>query len=328
MTIKQVAEYANVSVATVSRVLNGDPKVKGVTCDAVKKAIKETGYVANAVGRNLRTAQSNVILVILPMIQNPFYGNIVRGIEEYCRNLRYNVLICNVYERHDLVTYYCEYIDKKLVDGIIFVSPVWKRDYSFIKDKPVVSCFESDPAMPVPQIDIDNVQAAREAVEYLISLGAKDIALVGGGSYSPSSFKRKRGYLDALAAHGLPVDPDVMLEGYFTYADGMRAAETLFARRKPDAIFADSDEVGVACINAARDHGYRVPDNLLVMGFDNVSFSEFSRPALTTVDQPRYDIGAYAAEQLIARIEGKPVGDKIFPHKIVIRGSTEKGGTV
>lgn len=323
MNIKELAAYANVSVATVSRVLNDDARVKRETREKIRRAIEETGYVPNTLGRNLRISQSDVVLVVMPDMENPFYADIVEGIDERCRHYGFSAMVCNTYDSHEKLQYYCSYIEKKQARGVILVSPAWNRDYSFLRGRPVVSCCESSVSLPCAQVDIDNVQAGFDATKYLVSLGAKRIALIGGGKVAASTDKRERGYRLALEEAGIALDENLIEQTCFKYEEAYAAANRLLAVAPPDAVFATSDEMAIAFMNAASEKGLRVPEDIKIIGFDNIRFSAFVKPRLTTVDQPRYDLGVNAVDQLVKVLNGTPTETVMRPYKLIRRGSTE-----
>lgn len=325
MNIKELAAYANVSVATISRVLNDDVRVKKETRERVKRAIAETGYTTNTLGRNLRISKSDVVLVVMPDMKNPFYADIVEGIDERCRQYGFSAMVCNTYDSHEKLQYYCGYIEKKQARGVILVSPTWKRDYGFLRGRPIVSCCESSDSLPCAQVDIDNVQAGYDATKYLLSLGAKRIALIGGGKVAASSDKRERGFRLAAEEACVKVDESLVLDNCFRYEEALAASRKLLAENPPDAVFATSDEMAIACMNVAEEKGLRVPEDIKIIGFDNIRFSTFVKPKLSTVDQPRYDIGVNAVEQLVKVLNGTPTQLTMCPYKLIRRGSTEKG---
>lgn len=324
MNIKEVAAYAKVSVATVSRVLNDDPSVAPKTSEAVRKAIAETGYVRSALGRNLRRAQSDVVLVVLPNMNNPFYADIVKGIDSRCKDYGLSAMACNTYDSYEKLKYFCDFIEKRQARGVIIVSAPWKRDYSFLEGLPVVGCCESREDMPCAQVDIDNVQAGYDATKYLISLGAKRIALIGGGEISPSNIKREQGYRLAMRDAGYPIDESLVVNNCYNYEQGSAVAKRIL-NASPDALFAAADEIAVSFINAAQDMGISIPDELKIFGFDNVHYSTFVKPKLSTIDQPRYEMGVQSVDQLMRVLDGKRARTVMCQYKLIRRGSTEKG---
>ena len=279
MNIKEVAAYAKVSVATVSRVLNDDPSVAPKTSEAVRKAIAETGYVRSALGRNLRRAQSDVVLVVLPNINNPFYADIVEGIDSRCKDYGLSAMACNTYGSHEKLEYFCGFIEKRQARGV---------------------------------------------TKYLISLGAKRIALIGGGEISPSNIKREQGYRLAMRDAGYPIDESLVVNNCYNYEQGSAVAKRIL-NASPDALFAAADEIAVSFINAAQDMGISIPDELKIFGFDNVHYSTFVKPKLSTIDQPRYEMGVQSVDQLMRVLEGKKARTVMCQYKLIRRGSTEKG---
>lgn len=324
MTIKELAAYANVSVATVSRVLNGNPLVRPETREAVRRAVEETGYTTNSLGRNLRILKSDVVLVVMPNIENPFYADIVAGIDKRCRELGLNAMICNTYDSHEKLRHYCGYIDLKQARGVILISPTWKRDYKFLEGMPVVSCCETYEELPCSQVNIDNTRAGFDATQYLISLGAKRIAYIGGGQVAASGVEREKGFRDAMKEAGLPVEETLVDSGCFSYEQGLESARRIFSTCVPDGVFAWSDEIAIAFMSEARARGISIPKQMKVIGFDNIRYSTFVTPQLSTVDQPRYEIGARAVNELMRVLDGNPPRTIRCPYTLLKRGSTEE----
>ena len=323
LKIKDIAREAGVSVATISRVMNNDPKVKGETKEMVLSVINTIGYVPNSLGRNLRTLKTNTILVILPTIDNPFFSPIVHGIDKEAEIKGYNVLLCNTYNSHEKFLEYCGYIHRKQADGIIVISPSGLRDYSILENIPVVVCCESNELIPCPQVDIDSVKAGYDATKLLISKNRKRIAFVGGGMQSSSSIKHEQGYRNALADAGIVIDESLIVKEYYDFEGGYEAAERLFCNNKiPDAIFAASDELAITIMNSAEDKGIKVPDDLMIMGFDDIEFASIVKPTLSTVEQPCKQMGKYAMDMLYSVMSGEKVSNITCEHKLILRNST------
>ena len=327
MKIKDIAREAGVSVATISRVINNDPKVSRETKEKVMVVINAIGYVPNSLGRNLRTLKTNTILVILPTIDNPFFSPVVHGIEKEAELKGYNVLLCNTYNSHTKFLEYCSYISKKQADGIIVVSPAGLRDYSILENIPVVVCCESHESIPCPQVDIDGIKAGYDATKLLIEKNRKRIAFVGGGMQSTSSVKHERGYRNALIDAGMVIDESLIVKDYYDFQGGYEAAERLFCDKDkiPDAIFAASDELAIAIMNSADDLGLKIPSDIMIMGFDNIEFASVVKPTLSTVEQPCKQMGKYAMDMLYNIINGEKVNNITCEHKLILRKSTSEG---
>ncbi|MFW6238424.1 MAG: LacI family DNA-binding transcriptional regulator [Halanaerobiales bacterium] len=325
--IRDVAEKAGVSIATVSRVLNNREEVSPETRTRVEKVIAEIGYQPNLLGRNLRRSETRMILVSLYSMSNPFYSRVVRGIEEGGRERDYNILIYNNNGDPDRERLYLGLLENRLVDGVILMSPQLPAGelVRIGKEYPLIQCCEYIEDISVPRVSVDNVAAARTAVEHLIERGHRRIAMIGGPREVLSAVQREEGYRQALEENGLSYDPDLIISGHYTNKGGERAARELLARReRPTAIFAISDMMAVGAVMAARDAGLKIPEDMAVVGFDNSEISAIYDPSLTTISQPRYDLGRLTVDLLIEIINGDGLEKKEYQleHELIVRESS------
>lgn len=326
-TIQDVAKAAGVSVATVSRVLNSSPTVAEGTRDAVLDAIKRLDYRPNLLGRNLRRTETRLILALLPTIANPFYSRIVKGIEDVAHKNGYNVMLCNTDSNADREQLYLGLLKNRLADGVILMAPETAGGEltAIGADFPVVQCCEYKEGAQVSLVRIDNHAAARKAARHLISLGHKKIGLISSRNSFLSTVRREQGFLSALEEAGIPMGEGCLAYGDYSFKSGHRAALGLLAmKERPTAIFAISDIMAIGVLRAAREKGLKVPEDLAVVGFDNISFSSMCDPMLTTVSQPKYDLGCTAMDLLLKTIQGElkePV-EIILENELVIREST------
>jgi LacI family transcriptional regulator len=328
-TIKDVAKKANVSVATVSRVLHNLPGYSEKTRQKVLKVIEEMGYHPNAIARGLINKRTQTIGVLFPNVSSMFSSKVLRGIE-YATHLRdYSVMVCNTDKDGKRTMKYLHVLWEKQVDGIIFVSEVMKEEYHATLTSmniPVVLLSTFSPQYPFPYVKVDDKQAAYDATEYLIKRGHRQIAMIGGTKSDPlAGVPRVEGYLQALRDYGIPVQEDLIAYGDFGYHSGCRAMETLFHTAPHfTAVFAASDEMAAGALSVAYQKGIKVPDDLSVIGYDNLQIAEMSIPPLTTVAQPLFDMGKWSAEMLMTMIEtGDQVRSRIVPHTIVERKSVK-----
>lgn len=328
-TIQDVAKAAGVSVATVSRVLNKSSSVTRSTREAVLDAIKQMDYRPNLLGRNLRRTETRLILALLPNIANPFYARIVKGMEDIARKNGYNVMLCNTDSNAERERVYLELLKNRLADGVIFMAPeIDGKELTAIgRDFPVVQCCEYKEGAQVPLASIDNHTAAKKAAKHLISLGHKRIGMISCDNSFLSTIRREQGFKMALEEAGIVFDEQLVVYGDYSFKSGRRAAFSLLALdERPTAIFAISDIMAIGVLRAAREKGLRVPEDLAVVGFDNISFASMCSPMLTTVSQPKYDIGCTAMELLLRKMRGElkePV-DIVLENELVIRESTIK----
>lgn len=328
-TIQDVAKAAGVSVATVSRVLNKSSSVAEKTREAVLDAIKQLNYRPNLLGRNLRRTETRLILALLPTIANPFYSRVVKGIEDVAHKNGYNVMLCNTDSNADRERVYLELLKNRLADGVIFMAPeIESTELTLIGETyPVVQCCEYKEDAKVPHVSIDNHLAAKKAVRHLISLGHKRIGMISCNNNFVSTKRREQGYRSSIEEAGLTPDGRLVVYGDYSFKSGYRMALNLFSlSERPTAIFAISDIMAIGVLRAARERGFKVPEELAVAGFDNINFSSMCEPMLTTISQPKYDLGCTAMELLLRKIRGKltEAANIMLENELIIRESTVK----
>jgi LacI family repressor for deo operon, udp, cdd, tsx, nupC, and nupG len=328
-TINDVAARAGVSAATVSRVINVNSNVSPETFKKVTKAIDELNYRPNILGRNLRKTKSERILVILPNISNPFYSEIVKGIEDVANQNGYYVMLCNTDSDLAREEKYIKMLKGQLADGAILMASEMNSDdlAELSKDIPVVQCCEYKEGIPMPHVSIDNELAAYKAVKHLLGLGHEKIAFIGAKNQFLSSSLRKKGYIRALGEAGINFDPDYCDYGDYSYKSGFRIMKQLLKlSQRPTAVFCISDIMAIGAIRSAMEEKLQIPEDIAVCGFDNIYFSKMFKPSLTTISQPMYDLGCVAMDALVNMIEnGKAETMHYFlEHELVIRESTVK----
>lgn len=327
-TIQDVAKMAGVSVATVSRVLNGSPSVSESTREAVKDAIRKLNYRPNLIGRNLRRTETRMVLVLLPTIANPFYARIVKGIEDIAHKNGYNIMLCNTDSDRNREKVYLELLLNKLSDGVIFMAPeLSKEELSAIGESfPVVQCCEYKEEARVSHVSIDNFEAARKAVKHLLGLGHKRIGLISCDNNFLSTIQREAGYRKALEEGGIAYDSSLVKRGGdYGFRSGWRVAKQfILMKDRPTAIFAISDVMAIGAMRAIKENNLKVPDDIAVMGFDDISFASMCDPLLTTISQPKYDLGCTAMELLLKHIreEVKEPEGIFLEHELIVREST------
>jgi len=328
-TINDVAKKAGVSVATVSRAINGNTYVSPETLLKVKKAIDELNYKPNLLGRDLRRTRSERVLVLLPNISNPFYSEIVKGIEDVANRNGYSIMLCNTDSDIKREKKYIKMLKSRLADGaILMASEMTCEELTELSmEVPMVQCCEYKEGIPVLHVSIDNEEAAYKATRHLIGLGRSRIAFIGANTQFLSSSLREKGYLKALADAGIGHNPAFMRYGNYGYKSGYRNMKQLLALdERPDAVFCISDLMAIGAIRAATDEKLKVPDELAVCGFDNIHFSSMFQPSITTISQPMYDLGCTSMDALIRMMEGKNTDAACYflEHELVIRESTVK----
>lgn len=321
--IKEVATAAKVSVATVSRTLAMPDVVLPETRQRVQEAIRRLGYTPNVQARSLRTARTNVIVALVPDISNPFFAEVIRGIEQVALQNRYSVLLGDTQYNREREQVYADLVSARQADGLITLLPHIPQ-VTTTGPLPIVNACEyvTDPA--VTSVYVDNVAGARVAVEYLLTLGHKAIASIAGPMSSPISVDRDRGYEAALTAAGIKRNRKLTVEGDFSAEAGIRCTESLFAGGVPfTAVFCSNDEMAIGALRAIKSRGLRIPEDISVVGFDDIRFARYSDPPLTTIAQPMGDIGREAATLLIEILNDADVlpRKRILPTQLVVRGS-------
>lgn len=327
MTIKDIAKLAGVSSATVSRVMNDDPGVSERLKRKVRKVIQETNYVPNTVGRTLRKSKSNMILVMLPTLSNPFYSKILKGIEERASQQGYGILVSITHLDVKIEKKYLIMLQTKQVDGgISFFSTLSLDELNSVaRQYPLVQCCEYTDGAQLPRVMIDNRQAAYEATHYFISHGHSRIAMISGSFYQSSEQAREQGYKDALLEAGLTFDPQKIYKSNYKPESGMECCRALLnLSEPPTAILTVSDMLAIGAIRYLKKAGLQVGRDIEVIGFDNASITRVYDPAISTVAQPRYNLGTIAVDLAIEKINDLTCANKeiILPHQLILREST------
>lgn len=329
ITIYDVAREANVSMATVSRVVNGNPNVKPVTRKKVLATIEQLGYRPNAVARGLASKKTTTVGAIIPDISSIFFAELARGIEDIATMYKYNVILSNSDQNKEKELQLIDTMYEKQVDGILFMGGNITEDHVHqfsSASVPVVLAATYDESNKLPSVNIDYELAAYEATNSLISSHKKQPAFVSGDNDTTINNLKYQGYLRALKEASIPVNEDWIVLGNYSYQSGITAVERLLKLEgHPEAIFAASDEMALGVIHGAQDKGYHVPDDIEVFGFDNTRLSEMVRPTLSTIVQPMYDIGAVAMRLLTKFMNKEEVDEQkvILPHRIEKRNSTK-----
>jgi len=325
-TMENVAKLANVSKATVSRVFTGSDTVADETKKKVMKAVKELNYHPNVLARQLRMMETKTIIAIVPDITNTFFSQVLRGIETTARRNGYRVLLGDTGNDANIEHEYLEALHEKYADGLILLTARTDRNTieSLAEKYPVVLACEYLEGSNVPTVSIDNISAARKATEHLIKLGHKRIAHITGPMNVILSRDRLKGYKQAMKTYGLEIDPLLITEGDFYYKTAYDLSLKLMSiDNPPTAIFAANDEMAIGVIKAIQSQGLKVPEDIAIVGFDNIKMSTIFSPFLTTIGQPMYEIGEKAMKLLLDLIRGKKIRKKQFvlDDKLIVRES-------
>ncbi|WP_066063426.1 catabolite control protein A [Neobacillus soli] len=330
ITIYDVAREANVSMATVSRVVNGNPNVKPVTRKKVLEVIERLGYRPNAVARGLASKKTTTVGVIIPDISNIFFAELARGIEDIATMYKYNIILSNSDQNKDKELHLLNNMLGKQVDGLVFMGGNITAEHvqEFEKSPvPIVLAGSIEDSNKIPSVNIDYEEAVYDSVKEFIEKGHKNIAFVVGPLHEPKNTQMKlKGYQRALQEAEIPYNVELVVEGDYTYDSGIEAFEKLLeASERPTAIFVGADEMALGVVHGAEDRGYKIPEDFEVITSDNTRLSLMVRPQLTTVIQPLYDIGAVAMRLLTKLMNKEQVEQQIvvLPHRIEHRQSTK-----
>ena len=317
VTIYDVAEAAGVSVSTVSRVLNDKDDVAADTYDRVQQVIAELGYASSLAARGMRSRRTNVIGLIMPDIAAPYSVAVMQGVNQAIAKIDYRP-DCLYHWGYpeiwnpDQESYYVSLLNGSITDGLIVVT---LEATNFSTAAPVVAIDPNNESPKCPAIISTNREGALEAMEYLISQGHRRIGFITGRLDLVSANRRLQGYQDGLAAAGIPLDDELIQVGDYTTETAANCTQNLLSLDDPPtAIFASNDMSAMGVYQAAQDAGLRIPEDLSVVGFDNLRESTFLNPPLTTIDQFIPEMGSIAIEMLVKLINGESLENDL--HKI------------
>ena len=329
-TTADVARLAGVSAATVSRTLANPEIVSETTRERVLAAVRETGFTPNAAARNLRVRKAMMALVVVPDIANPFFAEVLRGIDAALSAEGYGLIIGNIDNDTGKETAFIRLALSRQVDGVLLLcGHLLKADGLALDDAriPVVAACETIPDAAIPQVAVDNREAAAAAVGHLVALGHRRIAYLAGPAANILDRQRRQGFLDALAAAAIAPDDRLMFSGDFTFQSGVAAARAVLAMPedlRPTALFAANDEMAIGCLRTIMAAGLAVPGDFSIVGFDAIEYADYFMPALSTVRQPRREIGETAGGLLVRLM----AGEALPPETIILRAELMMRGSV
>lgn len=307
VTIHDVAKESGVSYSTVSRVLNGFEFVKEETRTKVLQAAEKLGYVANIQARSLAGGKTRIIGLLVPGLDNGYIGEIVRGIDEEIVKYNYDLTLYTTRRKLGSEAYYAKTISNGLSDGIILIVPMLDREYlASLREQgfPYVVVDQVDTQFNSSVVDATNWQGAYDATKYLLDLGHRRIGFIKGLEPIRSSADRLAGYMAALADYDLAYDETLIVEGDFFTPGGYEAARQLIRRTpRPTAIFAANDLMALGAMQAIQELGLSIPNDISLVGFDDIPQASIVHPKLTTVRQPLEQMGRVAVRLLIEQIE-------------------------
>lgn len=337
VTMQDLAQWLKISKSTVSRALAGDPRVSKETRARVQQLARELNYHPHSAASGLAKRRTNVIGLVIPFaprsLSDPFFLEFVGGIGDYAITKGFSILLSSPRASQDEPagnTAFTKIVSSHRVDGLILTEPrVTDERVDFLKERDIPFVFLGNPGRnsDVCWVDCDNEAGVELAVDHLVSLGHRDIACIAGPPDQTATFRRLEGYRAALQRHGIPYDESHVAQGDFTEPGGYRAMMDILDRSPGvTAVFASNDMMAIGAISAARQRGFRVPQDLSVVGFDGIALGAYVTPALTTVTQPIYRLGQAAAELLIKLIERQTPAERhvLFPLTLTVRESSAR----
>ncbi len=329
MNLEQIAKLSGVSRSTVSRVVNNDPNVNAVTREKVMQVVRRVNYVPNAAARGLAAGRTHVIGLVIPMgvstlFTDPYFPLLIQGASSACNAHDYSVMLWLAepeYERRQIR----QIMYSGLIDGVIIASML--TNDSLVQalidgSLPFMLVGRHPTDSRVNYVDADNVNGARDAIRHLLRMGRTRIGLINGPMNMIAGTDRLTGYTQALRERGQLVQPELITDGGFSEAGGYLAMQQLLPRQ-PDAVFAASDAMAIGALRVLHEAGLRVPEDVALIGFDDMPFAARSDPPLTTIRQPTYRMGGLAVETLLDLIEhpDSPPHHIVLPTELVVRAS-------
>lgn len=329
VTLKDIAKQLNISVSTVSRVVNNKKHVKPETREKVLKALKKYNYQPNEIARSLKNKVTNSIAVIIPDIANTFFSRVIKGVEEVAREHRYSVFLCNTDEREGLEREYLQLSIQKQIAGVIIatVSKDFLHIEQFLKQQIPIVFIDNLPIIDddFDYVAINNIKASFEITDHLINLGHKDIAIITGPLHESTSSERLEGWKKALKENNITINKNWIWESDFKQETGYKIACKLLKQEHiPSAIFSANNDLAYGIARAASQYKLRIPEDLAVVAFDAIDPTGLMRPQMTTIVQPAEEIGKKACEIIIRKMQNPSVQMYeriVLEHKLIIKDS-------
>lgn len=328
-SIKDVARRANVSISTVSHVVNGTRFVSESARKQVEEAIRNLGYVPSAVARSLKSNSTKTLGMLIPNCTNPYFAEIVRSVEDHCFGAGYTLILCNTDDEPHRQSVYLQVLSEKRIDGLIIISTGNDSELlALVKGLtiPAVLLDREISHVPCDLVETAHMQGAMLATEHLLALGHTRIACIAGPEDLNSSAQRIQGWRNALAKAGAAADADQLVwHSDFTSQGGCDTMkQVLQSPLKPTAVFVCNDLMGIGALSAAHEAGVRIPQDMSLVGFDDIELAHFTSPALTTVVQPKHRMGVMAVDMLLERIQSKREQSRqvLLQPTLVVRASS------
>jgi LacI family transcriptional regulator len=311
LTIKDIARLCDVSVTTVSRVINNKTESIGEkTVVRVKQKIEEVGFQPNSIARSMVSGQTHTIGLVIPDVRNPFFSELARGVEDFMNNRKYGVFLCNTDSSMDKEHQYIDLMKGKISDGMIFTTQnnyeltpyftdLLKNEYPMVLIERYIEGIKD-----IPGIYLDNRGGAKNLCKFILDKGHKKIACITGPKATTNARMRLNGYKDALIEADLPIQESLIVEGDYRYEGGYSCMKKLLKYRENfTAVFACNDMMAFGAYKAIEEEHLSVPDDISLAGFDNIKYPDVFKPKLTSVNLPSYDLGWKAAEMLMKVID-------------------------
>lgn len=318
-TMRDVANRVGVGIATVSRVINRSGPVSETTRKKVQEALEHFHYFPSSPARSLVTGQTKLIALLVPDVTNPFFAEVLRGAEDKAHQMGYNIILCNSEEKIDKEIEYFSSLQHNMVAGYLISAARHRADHVITLSKSVAAVFVDRriKGIELDAVVIDNIFGAYLGAKYLIELGHKRVGLVTGKMDILPGKERLQGYKKCLKEFGIPIKKELIKSGKFTKRGGYDAALSLLNMKPPPtALFSCSNMMTVGVLTALKEKGITVPDDISLVGFDDLELAPFLDPPLTVVTQPGYNMGTIATDLLIHRIRQK---ERVIPQEVILK---------
>ncbi|MCD6647377.1 substrate-binding domain-containing protein [Vibrio cholerae] len=332
-TMKDIARLAGVSTSTVSHVINKSRFVSDEIAERVNNAAQQLNYAPSALARSLKMNRTKTIGMLVTTSTNPFFGEVVKGVERSCYHQGYNLILCNTEGDNQRMKASINTLLQKRVDGLLLMCSTLEGERLDVFDRypdiPIVVMDWGPILFASDKIQDNSLQGGYMAAKHLIECGHKEIGCITGPLIRHQAQMRYEGYKRALAEAGIAINPDWIVESDFECEGGYQAFEKLYQRGKlPSALFVSNDMMAMGVIQAASQRGLRVPDDLSLIGYDDVHIAKFMTPALTTIHQPKYRLGKAAVDTLLYRLENPDTTAQVVQLEptLVARNSVRKLG--
>ncbi|HDZ9197482.1 TPA: substrate-binding domain-containing protein [Vibrio cholerae] len=332
-TMKDIARLAGVSTSTVSHVINKSRFVSDEIAERVNNAAQQLNYAPSALARSLKMNRTKTIGMLVTTSTNPFFGEVVKGVERSCYHQGYNLILCNTEGDNQRMKASINTLLQKRVDGLLLMCSTLEGERLDVFDRypdiPIVVMDWGPILFTSDKIQDNSLQGGYIAAKHLIECGHKEIGCITGPLIRHQAQMRYEGYKRALAEAGIAINPDWIVESDFECEGGYQAFEKLYQRGKlPSALFVSNDMMAMGVIQAASQRGLRVPDDLSLIGYDDVHIAKFMTPALTTIHQPKYRLGKAAIDTLLYRLENPDTTAQVVQLEptLVVRNSVRKLG--